>query len=294
VDLPVKQAFRGALTSLIIMGTTLLPALSVEADYVLTQRSLKMGDQYAYLTPAGVRLTNPRSGTSIVAKAPNWDIELFNDKTHLMGQIPHDRYKHQIAANGTTEFISGQWERQKTPVMVCGLKCTEYKIKGAMQKVFANGGRDNNTGVVGGVYVVYDGIRIATGLSDLMSVAYGLPNLSSLPMVMYWEMSDGSHSSRLETYRVSKSTIPPAYFDKPNGYKMASSAELVMLSPDQLEMMEMMAHQGGDSSSAVADAQKALNQSSVHGSASSPGQAGIMYNQKDIKSMLEKFKQNGK
>jgi hypothetical protein len=293
VDFPVKRAFRGAFTSFFVMGTTMLPALSVDGDYVLTQRSLKMGDQYSYLTPYGVRLTNPRSGTSIVSKAPSWDIELFNDKTHLTGQISHDKYKHQIASTGTHEFISGQWERQKSPVTVCGLKCTEYKIKGTMQIALANGARNTNTGVVGGVYIVYDGIRLAPGLTELMSIAYGVPNLDSLPMIMYWEMSDGSHSSRLETYRVDKTKIPSAYFDKPNGYKMASSAELVMLTPDQLEMMEMMAHQGDTSSSVVA-AQKALNKNSVEGSASSPGQAGIMYNQKDIKSMLEKVKQNGK
>jgi len=293
VDFPVKRAFPGVVTSLLIMGTTMLPALSIDGDYVLTQRSFKMGDQYSYLTPAGVRLTNPRSGTSIVSKAPNWDIEVFNDKTHLMGQIKHDQYMHQIASTSTTEFVSGQWQRQKAPVTVCGLKCTEYKIKGTMQKVFANGVRDANTGVVGGVYIVYDGIKLDPGLTELMSVAYCLPNLARLPMIMYWEMSDGSHSSRLETYRVDKTKIPLAYFDKPNGYKMSSSAELVMLSPDQLEMMEMMARQG-DAPKTVLDAQKALNKNSVTGSGSSPGQAGVMYNERDIKLMLEKFKQGGK
>ncbi|MDR3612616.1 MAG: hypothetical protein P4L53_03565 [Candidatus Obscuribacterales bacterium] len=293
MDFPVKRAFRGGLTSVVIFGTTMLPALSIDGDYVLTQRSKKMGDQYSYLTPAGIRLTNPRSGTSIVSKAPRWDIELFNDKTHLMGQITHEKYKHQIAATGTHEFISGQWERQRTPVTVCGLKCTEYRIKGAMQIVLANGARDTNTGVVGGVYIVYDGIKLDPGLTELMTVAYGLPNLSSLPLIMYWEMSDGSHSSRLETYRVDRTKIPLAFFDKPNGYKMASSSELVFLSPDQLEMMEMMAHQG-EAPNTVVNAQKALNKNSVEGAAASPGQAGIMYNQKDIKAILEKVKQNGK
>jgi hypothetical protein len=92
---------------------------------------------------------------------------------------------------------------------------------------------------------------------------------------------------------VDRTKIPPAYFDKPNGYRMASSAKLVFLSPDQLEKMAMMAHQG-DSSSTVRDAQKALNKSSVQGSGSAAGKVGIMYNQQDIKSMLEKFKQDGK
>ena len=293
MDFPDKRAFRGGLTLLVIIATTMLPALSLDGDYVLTQRSLKMGDQYSYLTPAGVRLTNPRSGTSIVAKAPRWDIELFNDKTHLMGTIKHENYKHQIAASGTTEFISGQWQRQKAPVTICGLKCTEYRIKGTMQKVFSNGTRDTNTGVVGGVYIVYDGIKLDPGLTELMCVAYSLPDLNSLPLAMYWEMSDGSHSSRLETYRINRTKIPTAYFDRPNGYKMSSSPELVMLTPDQLEMMEMMAHQG-DSSKTVLDAQKALNKTSIEGPNTTPGKAGIMYNQRDIKSMLEKFKQNSK
>ena len=287
---PVKQAFTGTLLSLLWFGASTAPALSVGEDYVLTQKSLKMGDQYTYLTPNGVRLTNPRSGTSLVAKSPLWDIELFNDKTHLTGTVKHEKYKHQIAVSGTNEFISGQWERQKAPVTICGLKCTAYKIKGTMVKVLANGARDTNTGIVGGVYIVYDGIKIAPGLADLMTSAYNVPYRDSVPIAMYWEMSDGSHSPRLETYRVDKTTIPPAYFDKPFGYKPASSAELVMLSPDQLEMMEMMA-KGGDG--AVVDAQNKLNSSSSNG-VGTPGQSGIMYNQRDTREMLEKLKQTSK
>ncbi len=54
-----------------------------ERGWVLTQRSITLGDQYVYISPSGIKIINPRQGIGSIVKSPNWDVLLFNDQTRL-------------------------------------------------------------------------------------------------------------------------------------------------------------------------------------------------------------------
>src|ERR1700733_15594679 len=47
-------------------------------DFVLTQKSTRLGDCYLYISPQGFHLVNPHSGFTISARAPEWRGFIYN------------------------------------------------------------------------------------------------------------------------------------------------------------------------------------------------------------------------
>jgi hypothetical protein len=221
-------------------------AALAEQGYVLTQKSTKMGDQYLYLSSEGIKITNPRAGFNLVARAPNWDITLYNDKTRCFYQTTAERYRQELAGRSPDgELKNSTWSKMGD-TYINGLKATEYRMGSKTVRSKTKAGGVVSKTINGAQYWVASEITIPAKLTELLAAAYGLPSQTSacVPLRLKYSESTGDHLI-LDTYRVDKAPIPVAYFDKPAGYKPVTSDAEVMMNDEQKQIMSDMARDLG-------------------------------------------------
>ena len=267
-----------------------LPALADAAGWVLTQKSTRLGDQYLYVSPEGMKIVNPKLGFNIVTRAPDWNIIIFNEQSHTYYQTTSEAWKHQIVArSGSTTFNGATWSKMGE-VRIAGVNSIAYRMTGAMRKYNANGSSTPSK-VTGSTYCVSNDIKVPARLIELLATAYGLPPSTSVPLRLTYN-EDGGERTMLDTYRVDKAPIPLAYFAKPAGYKRVNSDAEVMMSPDQAKMMQDMASSLGSTPDA-ASLQKAVSAYQSSGN-TSDAVKGLPANwrpkEEDIKAALEAYK----
>jgi hypothetical protein len=224
-------------------------AAFAEPGYVLTQRSTKMGDQYLYVSSEGIKITNPKAGFNLVSQAPNWDITLFNDKTHCFYQTTADRYRQQLLGRtGDSDFKNSSWSKMGDTYML-NMKATEFRMGTKTVRQKTKSGQIVNKTITGAQYWVAADIQLPPKLTELLAAAYGLPAQQSQCVPLRLKYTDGAKTSTvLDTYRVDKAPIPIAYFATPQGYKPVTSDAEVMMNDEQKQIMSDMAKDLGSDS----------------------------------------------
>jgi hypothetical protein len=214
------------------------PALADDQGWILTQKSLTLGDQYVYVSPAGVKVWNPNAEFAMVAHAPDWQITLYNQKSKIYYQTSIEKWKQDLASHGLNgQFGNASWNRAANS-KICGLKATEFSMagntikgkKGVAHKI------DNAT------YWTSDDITVPPKLADLLATAYGLPPSANIPLKLSYTDSHGA-KSLLDTYRAQAAPIPISYFDCPTGLTLAKSYSEVMMNDDQRQVLNDMARE---------------------------------------------------
>ncbi len=226
-----------------------LKALANEPGWVLTQSSTKMGGQYVYISPGGMRLVNPKQGFNLVTHAPNWDITMFNEKTHCYYKTTIDGYKRELAGQSQNDLQSSTWFKAGAG-SILGLRATEYKMNGRTVQHKNAKGQITQSRIDGAQCWVATDIQVPPKLVDLIATAYGLPNESTFPLRVTYLDNATAHTV-LDTYRCNKTSFPANYFEMPGGYKPVKSAAEVMMNDEQKQIMDDMARDlGGDSQGA--------------------------------------------
>lgn len=227
----------------VFLGTLTASASFADPGWVLTQRSTKMGDQYVYISDQGMKISNPKVGFNLVTRAPNWDITMFNDKTRCFYETTADHYRAQISGRGSNDadFKNSTWAKSGE-TNIGGLKATEYRMGGKTVHAKNKQGAVVVKSIAGAQYWVAADINIPPKLTELLAAAYGLPAQTSscVPLRLKYSESNGDHTV-LDTYRVDKTPIPIAYFERPANYKLVQSDAEVMMNDDQKQIMNDMA-----------------------------------------------------
>jgi hypothetical protein len=291
----VQIKLRGLIPSLLaaVAWATLssAPVFADQQGWVLTQKSTRLGDQYLYVSPEGLKLVNPKLGFNIVTRGPDWNIIIFNEQTHNYYQTTSEAWKHQIVArSGSTTFSGANWQKSGE-TKIAGMNSVSYRMNGTLRKYDAHG-NSSPSKVTGSNYWVSSEIKVPARLIDLLATAYGLPPSTSVPLRLTYN-EDGGERTMLDTYRIDKAPIPVAYFAKPAGYKRVNSDAEVMMSTDQAKMMQDMASSLGSGAPDSASLQKAVSAYSATGNAKDAVK-GLPANwrpkEDDIKAALEAYK----
>jgi len=207
-------------------------ALADEQGWVLTQRSDKIGDQYVYVAPSGVKLVNPKVGYNIVLCAPDWNVCIFNDKSKTYYSASYAQWMQEVdKAMGTknTELKGGHWTRS-APSTICGLRSTSYIMQ-------ANGRR----GVRNATCWVSNDIQVPPQITEMLAKTYGLPDNKAYPLKLNTVDNAGHLAVQLDTYNSQTCAIPASYFYLPNGYTRVASKEEVMIDDDTKAILRDLA-----------------------------------------------------
>ncbi|MBS2006175.1 MAG: hypothetical protein JST01_03990 [Cyanobacteria bacterium SZAS TMP-1] len=227
-----RRSFSMLGTTLAALLLTAGAAMADEQGWVLTQRSDKIGDQYVYVAPNGVKLVNPKIGYNIVLCAPDWNVCIYNDKTKTFYSASYASWMQEVdKAMGTrgTELKGGRWAKS-SGASICGLKATSYIMQGSPNRHLRNA-----------TCWVSNDIQVPYQITDLLAKTYGLPDNKAYPLKLNTVDNAGHLSVQLDTYNSQACAIPASYFYLPNGYTRVASKEEVMVDDDTKAILRDLA-----------------------------------------------------
>ena len=212
------------------------PAQAGGSGWVLTQRSKELGDQYVYLSQSGLKIVNPRQGVGLAAKAPNWDVSFYNEKTRLYYRLTFDSWRRKLEARSRApRNIS--WRKTKAG-SVAGLKATRYVATNPMAQ------RSSNQWVSAECWVA-DQIKVPAKLAEMLTTAYGLPTTQLVPLRVMYTDANGREETFLDTYQQQTTPLPDSYLTAPSGFRLAKSEAEVMMTEENRQLVNDIARDLG-------------------------------------------------
>ncbi len=227
------------------------PARADDKGWVLTQKSLTLGDMYLYVSPSGFKFTNPKAGVNFVTRSPNWDVIMYNDKTKVCYSATLDTFKRQVTQNlpqRRDELGAGKWQKGSVS-NISNLRATQYVMSdaaGVQARVAARGKKRVQQHLQGADYWVSEEIQVPPQLADLLSAMYGLPNTLNVPLRLTVTTQEQGSKVQLDTYRSQSCPIPISYYSMPNGYRPVKSSVEVMADEDTKQIIDDMSKDLGN------------------------------------------------
>jgi hypothetical protein len=231
-------AIRRAVPAVFFLGFQVLcltASAAIASGWVLTQRSKELGDQYVYLSQTGLKCINPRQGIGIVTKAPNWTVSIFNEKTKLYYSLTFDQWKRKLASRGRNPSQIS-W-RKGQGGQIAGLKATRY----VMTNTAPHAGRSRSEWVAAD-YWVADQIRVPEQLANMLTATYDLPVTHCVPLRLSYTDAGGRSETVLDTYQQQATAVPDSYLTCPTGLRLAKNEVDVMMTEENKQMMDDIAH----------------------------------------------------
>lgn len=248
-----------------------LPVNADDKGWVLTQKSLMMGDMYLYVSPQGFKFVNPKAGVNFVTRSPNWDVIMFNDRTKVCYSATLDTFKKQVTNNlpqRRSDLGQANWQRGSVS-NIANLRATQYVMNdaaGVQARAAARSGHRVQQHLRGADYWVCEEIQVPPQLADLLSSMYGLPNTLNVPLRLTVTTAEQGTRTQLDTYRSQACPIPISYYSMPSGYRPVKSSVEVMADEDTKQIIDDMAKDlsndgGGNNSKPITneDLDKFLN-----------------------------------
>lgn len=245
-----RLAFMG-LALIAHLGVSSAPARADDKGWVLTQKSLMMGDMYLYVSPSGFKFVNPKAGVNFVTRSPNWDVLMFNDKTKVCYSASLDTFKKQVTANlpqRRSELGQGNWQKGSVS-NIANLRATQYVMSdaaGVQARVAARSKKQPSQHLKAADYWVCEDIQVPPQLADLLSSMYGLPNTLNVPLRLSVTTAEQGTKLQLDTYRSQACPIPISYYSMPSGYRPVKSSVEVMADEDTKQIIDDMAKDLGN------------------------------------------------
>lgn len=233
-----------ALALVVHFGASALPANADDKGWILTQKSLMMGDMYLYVSPQGFKFVNPKAGVNFVTRSPNWDVVMFNDRTKVCYSATLDTFKRQVTSNFNqrrAELGQAKWQKGSAS-NIASLRATQYVMNdaaGVQSRV--QRGKHAQQHLKGADYWVCEDIQVPPQLADLLSSMYGLPNTMHVPLRLSVTTAEQGTKMQLDTYRSQSCPIPISYYSMPSGYRPVKSSVEVMADEDTKQIIDDMA-----------------------------------------------------
>lgn len=210
---------------LLILGIGVLTAaictcLSARAEgWVLSQYTPYGGPHTLSFSSQGMRLEQKKMGITIVAKAPDWTITMFNDRARTYFQVPyHEFVSRKGGARSGFGYDNSPPQRVQTGT-VGGLNATLYRTGKA--------GKSRSIS-----YWLSNDISVPHQLTDIIGKQFHWPITVGVPLKVEKidELSRAVTELNTESGRLDNLTI--ASFTYPKTYKRVSSDVEVLVPPE--------------------------------------------------------------
>jgi len=215
-----------------------LAAKADEAGYVLTQRSKSFGDSYLYVSPSGLKMTNPTSGTGFIVQGATGNIIFYNDKTRTYYAMSFEQGKRKFELQKRKPM---HWKPGGSR-SIAGLRAKEFTVTSS-----------SKGDMIAGDYWGALDIKAPAHVSELLSAKFGTPADSNLiPLQFSYVDPNGQAVTSLETYRQQATNVPSNYYTAPQGYKLAKNEVDVMMTDENKQIMNDIANDLGNTNSNTA------------------------------------------
>jgi hypothetical protein len=288
------SACAGLISVLGFMSEPASAEVPNKPDFVLTQKSTRLGDCYLYISPQGFHLVNPHSGFTISARAPEWRVYMYNTRSHLYYESSMEAWcRDTLIETGYDEWSANSKWVNKGAVKICGYKGTMYQIDGTMRTHNANGTLSENKTLVGAQYVLAEGYQVSPKFARMMNVVFNLPMKEGIPLRMNYINDKGLKPHVLDTYRIDRCKLAPENFNLPVGYTLAHSRAEIMADPAQLQMMQRLAGNADLSDPKTLQSMETLLNKNAYGRKIEPGHDGAAprLSPQSLEKLIEVYRQ---
>ena len=122
-------------------------------------------------------MINPRSGVSMVTRAPDWNVVLFNNLSQTFYEMTAEQWaREMVVSHGYEEWSQGSHWTKSGTVTICGIKGSLYTIHGQMRKRDSNGNiMSADVPIVGAKYIVAEQYPLSPKLAHMMKDVFDFP-----------------------------------------------------------------------------------------------------------------------
>jgi len=219
-----------ALLSSAVAASVAIPIYAAqEKGWISDQFSETVPTHINYITPHAFKSDASIGGFTIISRAPDWKVTVYNKKSKVFWETPLAQFKGEIAArlyaSDRQDLMNCKWEKKKD-VQCMGFPCEEYATTGSAKKT---------PGLRGHVYKGYFlamPVPVTKEVYALLAKIYQLPILSGLPLKLEFELSledQIDHIKGLDTRRIKQAMIDDSEFLVPLNYKRVQTENAVFL-----------------------------------------------------------------
>lgn len=228
--------------------------------WVLQQDNPHTGMWNVYLSSAGMAAVNKKMGCTLVTKAPQWNVVMYNDKTKVYFLSPLSEWKGATLKNATTKV--GKEKQQAYKSMLVEKKPKKLKDGKILGHKASQYLTDNlaSTGLKKVEFWVTPDVQAPPELKQVFSKIYGvgLSSMSGLPLRVSYIDENGKRTPVFTTTKIDSQQIPLSSFTYPSSYKRVDSEIAVLMDEKGREAMASIMDdigdgQGGDDVSSLLD-----------------------------------------
>lgn len=219
--------------------------------WVLQQDNPHTGMWNVFLSSAGMAAVNKKMGCTLVTKAPQWNVVMYNDKTKVYFLSPLSEWKGASlkAASSAKGAVSSSKQAAYKSMLVekKPKKLKEGEILGHKASQYLT---DNlaSTGLKKVEFWVTPDVQAPNELKQVFSKIYGvgLQSMSGLPLKVSYIDENGKRTPVFTTTKIEGKLIPLSSFTYPSSYKRVDSEIAVLMDEKGREAMASIMDDIGD------------------------------------------------
>lgn len=189
-----------------------------------------IGERNLFLRADAVRVDSPKSGYSIVSKAPEWKVTIFNRLSKKIVEMPNSAFRgdttSKLYSGDRSALSNGQWS--KTSKIS---KYGKYELRTFTMTSTKRSMTEGNRITDAHLSLLKDA-SIDPKAFQILRMIYQLPMIQGVPVdVSFFDLEDKFTVHPLRTYWIEKGPIADKEFDLPKGFTRTKDIMEVYVDP---------------------------------------------------------------
>lgn len=239
-----KRLLRFYVANSLLFLLSMTAASASSKAVLLTQDSTVTGPQNIYVAPKALRVDNQRTGTTLVCKAPKWEVELYNKRNRTAYRTTPEKFHASFFMEITKVYRENltdlKWKKEGEEVRE-GVSMIKLAVHPEGKE-----GRLNlmSMAVRNSDYWVATSFKLPPKVCNVVARLDSMPQLDMIPIDCVYYGINGQAIKPLQTRSIKNVTVIDPFFDCPK-FEPAKSERDVFLDPSAQDAMQDMFGDGG-------------------------------------------------
>lgn len=244
--LPARVTAASFIAAFLFTQSQVWASAPAVKGWALQQDNPHTGMWNVYLSNSGMAAVNKKMGCTLVTKAPQWNVVMYNDKTRVYFLSPLSEWKGASLKSAQT----AKGKQQAYKAMLVEKKPKKLKEGTILGHKASQYLTDNlaSTGLKKVEFWVTPDVQAPPELKQVFSKIYGvgLSSMSGLPLKVSYIDENGKRTPVFTTIKIDAQQIPLASFTYPASYKRVDSEIAVLMDEKGREAMASIMDDIGD------------------------------------------------
>lgn len=203
---------------------------ATQQGWYLRQSGEIVGDRNVFLRADAIRIDSPKSGYSIVSKAPDWRVTIYNRRSRKYTDMPHEAFRgdttSKLYSGDRSALSNGRWTKSNKIGKFDGHPTCLYTMESTKLSM-SMGNR-----ITDAKYTVVKDIAINPKAYDILRYIYQLPTIPGVPLeVTFQDLEDNFLVNPLRTHKIAEVTLSDGEFSLPPGLARTKNPMDVLVDP---------------------------------------------------------------